>query len=125
MWPGTLAKFNIGECSFNKITNPAFVGVFSYENEKIPPSIADPSIKVEIHARRSITVGSYLHDCVGFPMSHEAVKIITNQHLDLLESYIKTIPQERLFFFEDGTRYSHAMMQILVQISKKHSKHVT
>lgn len=104
MWPGTLAKFNIGECSFNKITNPAFVGIFSYENGKTPPSITDPSIKVEVHTRRSITVGSYLHDCVGFATSDEAVEIITNQHLDLLESYIKTIPQERLFFFEDGTR---------------------
>ena len=25
MWPGTLAKFQIGESAFNKVTNPAIV----------------------------------------------------------------------------------------------------
>ncbi len=124
MWPGTLAKFNIGECSFKKITNPAFVGIFKFDNTKTPSSLVDP-IMEETHIRRSITVGSYLGDCDGFPMNDLAVNVLTAEHSVVLDAYIKTIPQDRLFFFSDGERYSHAMMQILVQISKQHSKHIT
>jgi len=123
MWPGTLAKFQIGESAFNKVTNPAIVGVYSVETDKTPQALVDPV--VEVHIRRSITVGSYLHDCVGFPMHYEAVDILKSEHFEVLQAYIKTIPQEQLFFFEDGTKYSSAMMQILVEISKKFLKRVT
>ncbi|MDT8451553.1 MAG: hypothetical protein RQ936_02265 [Gammaproteobacteria bacterium] len=119
-----LAKYTIGECSFKKITNPALVGIFSHENKKTPPSLDNLSIDIEVRIRRSITIGSYLGGGVNFPANISAVDIITNEHLELLETYIKTIPQEKLYFFSDGTRYSMAMMQILVQISKKLSKHV-
>jgi hypothetical protein len=118
------AKYNIGECSFNKITNPALVGIFSYENEKTPPSLDDPSIDIEVRIRRSITIGSYLGGGAGFPDNKDAVNIITKEHLGLLETFIKTIPQEKLYFFDDGTRLSIGMMLTLVQISKKLSKHV-
>jgi len=123
MGPGTLAKFQIGESSFYNVTNPAIVGVYSFGNDKSPQSLVDPGVK--IHIRRSITVGSYLRDCVGFPTHKEAVDILKSEHFEILEAYIKTIPQEQLFFFEDGARYSLAMMQILLEISKKFSKSVT
>lgn len=123
MWPGTLAKFQIGESAFNKVTNPAIVGVYTVGNDKIPQSLVDP--EVEVHIRRSITIGSYLGDCVGFPMHDEAVKILKSEHIDILKAYIKTIPQEQLFIFEDGSKYSSAMMQILVEISKKFLKRTT
>lgn len=123
MWPGTLAKFQIGESAFNKVTNPAIVGVYSFENDQTPQSLVEPDIV--IHIRRSITVGSYLRDCVGFPMHNEAVDILKSEHFEVLRAYIKTIPQERLFIFEDGTKYSSAMMQILVEITKKYFKRVT
>ena len=123
MWPGTLAKFQIGESAFNKVTNPAIVGVYSVGNDKTPQSLVDP--EVEVHIRRSITVGSYLRDCISFPSHKEAVAILKSEHYEVLQAYIKTIPQERLFIFEDGSKYSSAMMQILVEISKKFSKKVT
>lgn len=123
MWPGTLAKFQIGESSFKKVTNPAIVGVYTIGNNNAPQSLVDP--EVEVYLRRSITVGSYLRDCVGFPMHDEAVDILKSEHFEVLQAYIKTIPQERLFIFEDGSKYSSAMMQILVEISKKFSKRVT
>ena len=44
MWPGTLAKFQIGESAFNKVTNPAIVGVYSFENDKTPQSLVDPEV---------------------------------------------------------------------------------
>lgn len=120
-----LAKYNIGECSFKKITNPALVGIFSYENGKTTPSLDDPSVDMEVRIRRSITIGSYTGGGAGFPSIKNVVDIITKEHSDLLETYIKTILQEKLYFFVDGTRYSIAMMQILVQISKKLSKQAT
>jgi len=123
MWPGTLAKFQIAESAFNKVTNPAIVGVYTVGNDKTPQALVDP--EVEVHVRRSITVGSYLGDCVGFPMHKEAVNILKSEHHEVLQAYIKTIPQEQLFIFEDGTRYSSAMMQILIEISKNLLKRVT
>ncbi len=123
MWPGTLAKFQIGESSFKKVTNPAIVGVYTIGNNNAPQSLVDP--EVEVYLRRSITVGSYLGDCVDFPMHDVAVDILKSEHFEILQAYIKTIPQERLFIFEDGSKYSSAMMQILVEISKKFSKRVT
>lgn len=123
MWPGTLAKFQIGESAFNKVSNPAIVGIYSVENNKTAQSLVDP--EVEVHIRRSITVGSYLRDCVGFAMHKEAVDILKSEHFEVLQAYIKTIPQEQLFIFEDGSKYSSAMMQILVEISKKFLKSVT
>ena len=54
-----------------------------------------------------------------------AERILANDHGDLLEIYIKTIPQDRLYFFDDGTTISVGMMIILVKIAKKCSKHVT
>ena len=122
MWPGTLAKFQIGESAFNKVTNPAIIGVYTVGNDKTPQSLVDP--EVEVHIRRSITVGSYLRDCIGFPSHKEAVDILKSEHFEVLQDYIKTIPKERLFFFEDGTKYSSAMMQIIVDISKKFLKRV-
>ena len=123
MWPGTLAKFQIGESAFNKVTNPAIIGVYTVGNDKTPQSLVDP--EVEVHIRRSITVGSYLRDCIGFPSHKEAVDILKSEHFEVLRAYIKTIPQQRLFLFEDGSKYSSAMIQILIEISKKYLKSVT
>ena len=123
MWPGTLAKFQIGETAFNKVTDPAVVGIYSVETDKFPQTLVDA--EVEVYIRRSVTVGSYLHDCVGFPSHKEAVDILKSEHFEVLRAYIKTIPQQRLFIFEDGSKYSSAMMQILVEISKKYFKTVT
>lgn len=123
MWPGILAKFQIGESAFKKVTNPAIIGVYSVENNKTPQLLV--ASEAEVHIRRSIIVGSYLRDCVGFRTHKEAVDILKSEHFEVLQAYIKTIPQDQLFFFEDGERYSLAMMQILVEISKKLSKNVT
>jgi len=123
MWPGTLAKFQIGESVFNKVSDPAIVGVYTVGYDKAPQALVNP--EVEVHVRSSITVGSYLGDCVGFPMHKDTVAILKSEHSKVLEAYIKTIPQEQLFIFEDGTRYSSVMLQILVEISKKLSKNVT
>ena len=117
------AKFSIAECSFNKITNTAFVGIFSYEDEKTPPTLGSTDIKVNI--RRSVTIGSYVGGGVGFPSNEMAESILAKEHGDLLEAYIKTIPLDKLYFFEDGTRLSIGMMTALVKIAKKCSKHVT
>lgn len=118
------AKFNIAECSFNKITNPAFVGIFSYEDEKTPLSLSGPAINIEFKVRRSITIASYVGGGAGFPSNEQAEDILTKEHVDLLEIYVKTIPQDKLYFFEDGTRLSIGMMIALVKIAKKFSKHV-
>ena len=121
------AKFQIAECVFNKITNPAFIGIFTYENGKVsvPPSLSPDSFEQEIFIRRSISIGSYLGGGSGFPSRDYALEILLYDHRELIEAFIKTIPQDEVILFEDGSRYSHVMMQILVHIFKKFDKHVT
>jgi hypothetical protein len=114
------AKFNIAECSFNKITNPAFVGIFSYEHDRPPLSL-----DIEVKVRRSITIGSYVGGGAGFPSNEHAEIYLTEEHGDLLEAYLKTIPQDRLCFFEDGSLVSMGMLMTLLKVAKKCSKHVT
>jgi hypothetical protein len=116
------AQFNIAECCFEKITNPAFVGIFS---DDAPMSLDSPAIGVAYRIRRSITITSYAGGGAGFPADDGVVRELTKQHSELLETYIKTIPQDKLYFFEDGSMYSLAMLRALVQIAKKFSKHVT
>jgi hypothetical protein len=115
------AKLNIAECSFNKITNPAFVGIFDYEQQNTPPSLTSLLTGVKGKVRRSVTIAFYM----GFPSNEDAERILAKEHGDLLEAYIKTIPQDRLYFFEDGRLVSIGMMMALVKIAKKCSKHVT
>ena len=50
------AKLNIAECSFNKITNPAFVGIFDYEQQNTPPSLTSLLTGVKGKVRRSVTI---------------------------------------------------------------------
>jgi hypothetical protein len=119
------AKFNIAECSFKKITNPAFVGVFAYEQQNTPPSLTSLLTDVKGKVRRSVTIASYVGGGVSFPSNERAERILAKEHGDLLEAYIKTIPQDRLYFFEDGKLVSLGMMMALVKIAKKCSKHVT
>ena len=57
------AKFNIAECSFNKITNPAFLGVFADDS---PVPINSPAIDTKYTIRRSITITSYAGGGAGF-----------------------------------------------------------
>ena len=119
------AKFNIAECSFKKITNPAFVGFFDYEQQNTPPSLTSLLTGVKGKVRRSVTIASYVGGGAGFPSNEDAERILAKEHSDLLEAYIKTIPQDRLYFFEDGRLVSIGMMMALVKIAKKCSKHVT
>ena len=120
------AKFQLAECAFNKITNPAFIGIFTYENGKvsIPPSLSPDSFDQEIFIRRSISIGSYLGGGAGFPSRKDALEILLYDHRELIEAFIKTTPQDKVILFEDGSRYSHAMLQILAQICNQFDKHV-
>lgn len=122
MGPGTQVKNIIGEFHFKRITNPAFVGIFDCQTENFPPRLNASRKKIEI--RRSISATSFLGDCTGYPKNGIAETIIGEQHLEFLESYVKSIPQDILWFVADCGLYSHITLKFLAMLAKQSGKTV-
>ncbi|NDW15465.1 hypothetical protein GTQ48_08025 [Alteromonas genovensis] len=122
MGPGTQVKNIVGEFHFKRITNPAFIGIFDCQRNNFPPRLNASRKKVEI--RRSILTTSFLGDCTGYPKNGIAEAIIGEQHLEFLESYVKSIPQDVLWFAADCGLYSHITLKFLAMLAKQSGKSV-
>ena len=119
-----LAKYSIGEYNFTKITDTAFVGILEVKQNGLL-AVDLSTLEPKAYLKRSITIGSRLGGGAGFPAPEHVLNVMTNEHCDLKEAFVKTISQEKVILFNDGERYSHVMMQTLVPVLKKFGKHVS
>ena len=124
-----LAKYSITQCTF-KIKNSEtfqdikFIGIFELTPQGMF-TVDFSQVTTDVHFKRAICIESRLGGGIGFPMRERVYKIMTNDHADLINAFLDTIPEEKIVLFDDGERYASEIMKLIIKLAQKKGKKIT
>lgn len=73
----------------------------------------------------SMTLCSRLGGGIGYPSVDSVKKIMWEDHMQSVETFISAIEEKEIVFYDDGDLYALTMMALLAFYAKKHKKYVT
>ncbi len=124
-----LAKYSIAQCILSGekkdlTEGVAIVGILELTSKGILETDFS-QMDVNIYIRGAITIESRLGGGVGFPNREHAFDVMSDNHSNLINAFLDTIPQEKIVLFDDGERYAVNMMKLIVNLAHIKGKHIT
>ena len=124
-----LAKYSIAQCILSGekkdlTKSPAIIGIFELTSKGMYQ--ADFSqMDIDIYIGSAITIESRLGGGPMFPNMKNAFKKMTEDHIDFIDAFLDTIPQNDIIIFDDGERYASVIMSIIAELAWKKGKYAT
>ena len=124
-----LAKYCIAQCTFpiknsSTFKDITFIGIFELTQQGIFETDFS-QMDVAPYIKRAICIESRLGGGAGFPIRERVYKIMSDNHADLINAFLDTIPEKKIVLFDDGERYASEMMRLIIRLAQKKGKHIT